>query len=264
MYPRQPISYSPYPQQTQGYPTVYYAQPLYPYHNYPNKMAQMSYTPEPTALMTPPSNPPPLPTQLPPQHENVYINYHQPQQPILHQPPLTQQPIPQQHIHPQQIQQQQQQRQYEISHQINQIQQVPVSKPRPLAEQYIPQQIKIKNKPLYPSQLSPQIPIQKQIIQQAPQRAPIQQIMISQPPPPIQQPPRQYSQIPQKQPQVISQPQTKQIEQSFKIKQEDSNILSSSHKLSFLIQENEPPGCFDIIGRGNLPSIFFNSEISFI
>lgn len=270
MYPRQQLSYSPYPPSNQAYQAVYYAQPVFPYHNFPGKMGPISYTSENTTMMTTTTNPPSVAAQIPQQPDNLYINYQQPQQQILSQQSLPQQQIsqqqlPPQHIHQQQLQQQQQ-RQYELSHQISQIPQVPVVKQRPMVEQYISQPIKNKPKPIYQTQISPspqiaQMP--KQMIQQPPQRTQMQPIMIAQQQQQIpQSQPRQYNPIPQKPP-IIQQPiETQQIGQSYKFKQEDSSS-SLSHKISFAINDNEPPGCFDIIGRGNLPSIFFNTSISF-
>lgn len=265
MYPRQQLPYSPYPPSNQAYPAVYFTQTaqIYPYNNYPGKMGPISYAHDSNPMMTTAANPPPVTAQIPPQPDNLYINYQQPQQQIisqqsLPQQQLSQQQLPQQHI--QQQLQQQQQRQYELSHQIGQIPQVPVVKPRPMSEQYIGQPIKNKPKTLYQTPIPPSPQIPKQMIQTTQQRSQLQPIMIA--PQQIPQPqPRQYTPLPQK-PQIIQQPIEPQTNnQQYKFKQED-NSTSLSHKMSFAIQDNEPPGCFDIIGRGNLPSIYFNTSIS--
>lgn len=270
MYPRgQPISYSPYPPSNQAYPAVYYAQPVYPYHNFPGKMGPISYTPDnATMLTTSTTNPSSVAAQIPPQPDNLYINYQQPQQQILSQQSLTQQQqlsqqqLPPQHIHQQQ--QIQQQRQYDLSHQLSQIQQVSAAKQRPMVEQYIGQPMKNKPKPIYQTQISqpPQIPqIPKQMIQAQPQRNQMQPIMMTQQQQILQSQQRQYNPMPLKSPMQQS-IEIQQMNQPYKSKQED-NSSSMNHKISFDFQDNEPPGCFDIIGRGNLPSIYFNTSISF-
>ena len=248
-----------------------YAQPAVAVYQYPPGYPQAPPTSTPSAS---------TPTQA--KMQTGQIMYQDPNQLIAHQP---------EQIYANYVQQQQQHNEIQIQQQQQQayaIQPV-ISQRAPQIDQF--SQVKRKDKiPFQPTQgQMPQLnqiqqqhtmqqqvqhlPQARQPFQQIPQQSmgaqqhpshssfvqqhPIQQSQIQSPQ--IQH--VQSSEIPRHHPQQQHQQQQQQQQNQAKVADAILNVSPAKGPLPF--QNNEPPGCFDILGKGNLPSLYFTSSVSF-
>lgn len=110
---------------------------------------------------------------------------------------------------------------------------------------YVPQPLKKKDKSSYPPSSMMLNQLQSpSVYQQQPNQMQ------------MQVPVRPVSNI-----QTSNQMPIKQQYQQQNQTQNSEGQSSSTYKQQFHFDQNEPPGCFDIIGRGNLPSVVFESDV---
>ena len=110
---------------------------------------------------------------------------------------------------------------------------------------YVPQPLKKKDKSSYPPSSMMLNQLQSpSVYQQQPNQMP------------MQVPIRPVSNI-----QNSNQMTIKQQYQQQNQAQNSEGQFSSNYKQQFHFDQNEPPCCFDIIGRGNLPSVVFESDV---
>lgn len=134
-----------------------------------------------------------------------------------------------------------------IPSQQTQVSQISTNPTQQLIQQqgYVPQPLKKKDKSSYPQSSMMLNQIQSPSVYQQPGQ--------------IQVPMRQVPNLQQQQ-MSIKQQQYQQVNQT----QSSEGQFSSSCKQQFHFNQNEPPGCFDIIGRGSLPSVVFESDVQLL
>lgn len=115
---------------------------------------------------------------------------------------------------------------------------------------YAQQSLKKKEKSSYPQSSMILTQLQSPSVYQQQQQQPSQIQM--------QVPIRQATNLQPQQQQMAYKPPQKPGQRNTEMQ------FSSNLKQQFHFNQDEPPGCFDIIGRGNLPSVIFDSDVTFI